>query len=113
MGGPIEGRRACMSEEEICFLDTLPEQIEIWRGASHAGDPSGLAWTLDREKAIWFAQRWCSEARPPLLAKGIVGKSDVLAYFEKRNEREIVSMKVSIISVTKLSEMSSDSPRSG
>jgi hypothetical protein len=101
-GEPIEGRWACMSEEEICFLDTLLEKIEVWRGTSHTGDPNGLAWTLDREKAVWFAQRFCSETRPPLLAKGIVGKRDVLAYFEKRGEREIVSMKVSINSVTKV-----------
>ena len=101
-GEPIEGRRACMSEEEICFLDTLPEQIEIWRGTSHKRGLAGLAWTLDRERAVRFAQRFCSESRVPLLAKGIVEKPDVLAYLEKRHEREIVSMKVSIISVTKL-----------
>jgi hypothetical protein len=89
-----------MSEEEICFLDTLPEQIEIWRGASHKRGLAGLAWTLDREKAVWFAQRFCSESRVPLLAKGIVEKRDVLAYFENRDEREILSMNVSIISVT-------------
>lgn len=111
-GEPIEGRQACMSEEKICFLDTLPEQIEIWRGTSDKRGFPGLAWTLDREKAVWYAQRFCSVSRVPLLAKGIVEKRDVLAYFEKRDEREIVSMNVSIISVTELSEISSDSPRS-
>jgi hypothetical protein len=105
-GEPIEGRRACMSEEEIRFLDTLPEQIEIWRGTSHKRSLAGLAWTLDREKAVWFAQRFCSESRAPLLAKGIVEKRDVLAYFEKRDEREILSMNASIISVIKLNQQS-------
>jgi len=106
MGEPIEGRRACMSKEEIRFLDTLPEQIEIWRGTSHKRSLAGLAWTLDREKAVWFAQRFCSESRAPLLAKGIVEKRDVLAYFEKRDEREILSMNASIISVIKLNQQS-------
>ena len=38
----------------------------------------------------------------PLLAKGIVEKDNVLAYFGGRDECEIISMKVSISSVTKL-----------
>ena len=86
----------------------MPEQIEVWRGTSHKRGVAGLSWTLDQEKAVWFAHRFCSEKRVPFLAKGIVEKDDVLAYFGDRGEREIVSMKVSIVSVTKLSDIPSD-----
>ncbi len=108
----IEGRRACMSDEDIRIFDSLPEQIEVWRGTSHKRGVAGLSWTLDREKAVWFAQRFCSESRVPLLAKGTVEKDDVLTYLGERDEREIISMKVSIISVTKLSAVPSDSRES-
>jgi hypothetical protein len=102
----IEGRRACMSDEDIRTFDSLPQQIEVWRGTSHKRGLARLAWTLDREKAVWFAQRFCSESRVPRLAKGMVEKRDVLAYFGGRKEREIISINVSIISVIKLNQQS-------
>jgi hypothetical protein len=105
----VEGRRACMSEEDLRIFDSLPEQIEAWRGTSHKRGVAGLSWTSDREMAVFFARRFCSESRVPLLAKGIVEKGDVLAYFGDRGESEIVSMKVSISSVTKLGAIPSDS----
>ncbi len=79
-------------------FDALPEQIEVWRGTGHKRYIDGLSWTLDQEKAIWFARRFCARPRVPLVAKGIVKKEDVFAYFGERNESEIVSMRVSIIS---------------
>ncbi len=98
----IEGRQACMSEEDLRIFDSLPEQIQVWRGTSHKRGLAGLSWTLDERIAVGFARRFCSESRVPLLAKGMVEKSDVLAYFGERDEQEIVSMKVWISSVTKL-----------
>ena len=102
-GMRIEGRRACMSEKDISTFDALPEQIEVWRGTSYKRCIDGLSWTLDQEKAICFAQRFCARPRVPLVAKGIVNKGDVLAYFGERNESEIVSMRVSITSITEMS----------
>ena len=67
-----EGRRACMSDEDLRIFDSLPEQIEVWRATSHKRGVAGLSWTLDQEKAVWFAHRFCSEKRVPFLAKGIV-----------------------------------------
>lgn len=100
----VEGRRACMSEEDLRIFDNLPEKIEVWRGTSHKRGVAGLSWTLDREKAVWFAQRFCTESRVPLLAAGMVEKRDVLAYFGERGEREIISMKVATVSVTQLNQ---------
>jgi hypothetical protein len=97
-----------MSDEGLRIFDSLPEQIEVWRGTSHKRGLAGLSWTRDRAMAVFFARRFCSAKRVPLLAKGIVEKRDVIAYFGGRGEREIVSMKVSIMSVTKLSDIPSD-----
>ena len=99
-GRPIDARQACMSAEDERVFNSLPERIEVWRGTSHKRYIDGLSWTLDRETAIWFARRFCSKPRIPLVAKGIVKNGDVLAYFGERNEREIVSMRVSIGSAT-------------
>jgi hypothetical protein len=99
---PIEGRRACMSDEDLRTFDSLPEQIEVWRGTNHKRGLAGLSWTRDREMAVFFARRFCSGSRVPLLATGLIEKRDVVAYFGGRGEREIVSMKVSISSVTQL-----------
>jgi hypothetical protein len=43
-----------------------------------------------------------------LLVKGIIEKCDVLAYFGERGGQEIVSTKVSVISVTELKDVLSD-----
>jgi hypothetical protein len=106
-----EGRRACMSDEDLRIFDSLPEQIEVWRGTSHKRGHAGLSWTRDREMAVFFARRLCYGSRVPLLAKGIVNKIDVLAYFGERDEQEIVSMKVSVISVTESKDVLSDAAR--
>ncbi len=107
-GMPIEDRWVCMSEKDMCAFDSLPDQIEVWRGTAYKRSVDGISWTLDQEKAAWFARRFCSKSRVPLVAKGMVKKGDVLACFGDRNEQEIVSMQVSIISTTELSRVSSD-----
>jgi hypothetical protein len=51
----------------------------------------GLSWTLDREKAQWFANRWLSlKRRRPIVLQTVARKADVMAYFAGRNEQEIV-----------------------
>ena len=39
---PIEGRRGCMSAEDILIFNSLHEQIEVWRGSSHKRYIDGL-----------------------------------------------------------------------
>jgi hypothetical protein len=64
----------------------------------------GLSWTLDRDKAIWFAKRFSMLPRlTPRLVEGFVHKRHVLAYFGGRKEKEIVSMHVDVRGVTVLS----------
>jgi hypothetical protein len=62
---PIEGQRSCMAEEDLCIFDSLPEQIVVWRGASHKRGLAGFSWTMDQEKAAFFARRFCSQSRVP------------------------------------------------
>jgi len=52
---------------------------------------SGISWTLDYNKAEWFAQRFLVKGRGVgLVAEAICKPKDVIAYFESRGEKEIV-----------------------
>ena len=44
-----------MDEEDTKFFNELPNTITIYRGGI---DDKGYSWTLDKDKAEWFANRW-------------------------------------------------------
>ena len=77
-----------MDKEEREYLKKLPNQVWIYRGAS---DKNGLSWTLDREKAEWFAQRnqhFMGEEMKVFEKK--VHKNRIFAYLNGRKEQEII-----------------------
>ena len=47
-----------------------------------------MSWTLDPERARWFANRW--RPAPPLVVRANFPKAAVLAYFGDPDERELV-----------------------
>ena len=48
-----------MEQEERKALAALPDRLTIYRGVHiKKGTLRGLSWTLDRERAEWFANRW-------------------------------------------------------
>jgi hypothetical protein len=98
----IDDRQACMSSNDLHIFYSLPKQLEVWRGVSYKSGVTGLSWTLNPGKAAWYAKRYRSEPHVPFLAKGLVNKRDVLAYFGERDESEIISLRVSVISVTEM-----------
>jgi hypothetical protein len=89
-------RAAIMDEDEVAKLESLPETIQVWRGTQHKKLTNGLSWTLDKDKAIWFARRWLRKKQKPYLVHGEVKKSDVKALFLSRGENEIVSPLVKV-----------------
>ena len=101
---PIVNREACMSADDKVVFQSLPDEVEVWRGTNHKRGLGGLSWTLDQEKAVRFANRF-SNPEPALVAKGLASKRDIVAYFGERKECEIVSLLVSIISVANMSHV--------
>lgn len=86
-------RERAMDEDERVSLGAMPDVIEVYRGYTHPDGLRGMSWTVDREQAIWFAQRFAMmEGRAPHLATGHVRKGDVFAYFNRRSESEIVAL---------------------
>jgi hypothetical protein len=47
-----------------------------------------LSWTLDPDRARWFANRW--SPAPALIVRASFPKAAVLAYFDDPEEREVI-----------------------
>ena len=68
------------------LTDGLPDSFTAYR----AGNPDGFSWTLDKETAEWFHNRFKSEfGNIPFLTKQFT-KEDVTFYTNDRNEQEVV-----------------------
>ena len=64
----------------------LPNRFTAYR----AGKEDGFSWTLDRETAEWFHNRFKSQfGNIPFLTKPFT-KNDVIFYTNSRNEQEVV-----------------------
>ena len=78
-----------MSKEDKEYYDKLPEIITIYRGTqSKKAKRLGMSWSLDKEKAVWFANRW--KTLGGKVYKATIHKQYVYAYFNNRQEQEIV-----------------------
>lgn len=88
---PRPQRENLMEPMEQRAFAKLPESFPVYRG--FIGERGkGLSWTTDKGKAIWFAERFAcmEELGKPKVVTGHVAKGDVLAYFTRRKESEIV-----------------------
>jgi hypothetical protein len=80
-----------MDEAERAVLARLDEQVTVYRGFRRPGRHLAPSWTLDRERAEWFARRPLDpHGSGGYLATSTVAKSSVIAYFAGRGEQEIV-----------------------
>ncbi len=88
---PRPQRKRLMDADEHKALAKLPDTLPVYRGfiGTHG---KGLSWTTDKKKAIWFAKRFAVLTRlgEPRLMVGEASKADVLAYFTRRKEAEVV-----------------------
>ncbi|MBR9804656.1 hypothetical protein GYB59_24495 [bacterium] len=85
---PRPGRQHLMDEEERQFLAELPDEITIYRGYDF--NQQGWAWTLNPEKAEFFARRATFFWSESFVATAVAKTNDVIAYIGSREEDEIV-----------------------
>jgi hypothetical protein len=92
LGDEPEETRRMMDDDDRQVFDALPDTIEVFRGYDEQfEDTPGWSWTLDHERARWFARRWSARAgHEPRVAVGEVAKANVAAYIGGRNEAEII-----------------------
>ena len=79
-----------MTEEDYKIYQNLSDEITVYRGVAVNRNPNGLSWTQNLKTAQWFANRFNTETNKGYVQTAIVSKSKVLAYFNTRNEDEIV-----------------------
>lgn len=80
-----------MSEADRQVFKNLPEELTIYRGYHPGKNRNGFSYSLDKKKAEWFATRFNKRGGKVLTLK--VKKSDVFAYTNARNEKEIIYIK--------------------
>jgi hypothetical protein len=97
----IPQKERCMDATECAQLARMPLAFDVWRGVGFRGRV-GLSWTLDRDKAVWFARRFESLAGKARIFHGKVKRHDVHAFFTGREEAEIVASEVKVLRLEKL-----------
>ena len=71
-------------------INALDDVITIYRGTKE-NSHRGLSWTLSKDTAIWFAKRPIyGSGSNGYVFTGTINKTDVLALFDCRSEKEIV-----------------------
>jgi hypothetical protein len=81
-----------MDADERAVFDALPDEITIYRGYAKGHVRLGLSWTLDRDRAEWFARRFSLLGYEPRLVTATIPKTQAFAFFNSRSEREIVAL---------------------
>ena len=83
-------KKFLMDEKDYAAWKALPETMELYRGVGVSRKQYGLSWTTNLEKATWFAHRFDKGPEMGYVQKAIVSKKDMLAYFQSREEEEVV-----------------------
>jgi hypothetical protein len=90
LGSKRPERPKMMDNLERTYLGMLPPSFTVYRGVNDRRYARGFSWTLDRERAEWFARRFSHDGRSPHLVTGTVARADVIAYLGGRGEQEIL-----------------------
>ena len=81
------GRENLMDADERFTLANLPEIVEIYRGCVNGINEDGISWTLNRDKAEFFANRF---SKGGIVLSKQINKSDIIAVFNGRGESEVI-----------------------
>ena len=80
-----------MDKEELKVIEGFDDTITIYRGTRNGSKKTrGMSWTTDIEIARWFSNRFSSNGKPGNVYQAEIDKENILAYFEGRNEQEVV-----------------------
>lgn len=90
-------RDSLMSNKELTVLKNLPNKVKIYRGAATDEIDSknfGLSWSLKKEVAEFFAFVYRRNYNTSSSLKKVieieVDKNEIIAYFDNREEDEII-----------------------
>lgn len=83
-------KQQLMTAADYEFYQNLPDKLTVYRGVGVGRNPCGLSFTMDYDKAKWFAHRFDTDDAKGHVLCANIDKSRVLAYFNTRGEKEIV-----------------------
>lgn len=83
-------KKALMTDKEYEVYSSLPSTVTVYRGVAVGRNPKGLSWTANLSTAEWFSNRFNTDTKKGYIQKATVSKSKVFAYFNSRNEDELV-----------------------
>lgn len=94
LSAPRQKRILFTACDDRAALRKMPEELTIYRGTKAVerdGAYLGFSWTLDQEKAAWFAKRFeCEEDGPPVVSTATCLRDNIVGYLTMRGEEEIV-----------------------
>ncbi len=83
-----------MRPQDLEELNSMDEVITVYRGMSEReakeGGVTRQSWTTSLEVAEFFATKHGSNSRGKRVVKREVKQSDILAYIDDRNEKEVI-----------------------
>jgi hypothetical protein len=83
-------KKHLMTEEELAVYEHLPDTFTVYRGLSSLSNKRGISYTKSLDVAKFFANRFKTDGFTPIILKAEIHKKYALAYFNGRNEDEIV-----------------------
>lgn len=84
-------REFFMTESDRKIFKALPEKITIYRGYTPRQNKNGYSYTIDKQRAEWFAKRFSTKKGE--VRERVVLKKDCIAYLGGKNEKEIITLK--------------------
>ena len=83
-----------IADKEISLPDSIEQlsdddMVTIYRGV-RVNNYKGLSWTIDKQRAEWFAKRFGINGEKGYVFTGLIKKKDIIAFFDSRNEEEVV-----------------------
>ena len=80
-------RHYLMTEDEFNHLQSLPDEVTIYRGCQAGVNENGLSWTLDKKKSEFFANRFSKDG---IILERTISKNDIVAVLTGRGESEVI-----------------------
>ena len=99
--------KALMEDDEYEQLQELDDTLTVYRGVTsyNADNVKALSWTLNKEKAEWFAHRFNDDGA---VYEAQIDKKHIFAIFNGRNESEVVLDPQYLTDITEDQDMTSD-----
>ena len=78
-----------LDKQEFNLFSQFPKTVKVYRGTKFE-DYKALSWTLDKQKAVWFSERFLKNNEKGIVYEAEIDRDYILAYFNGRDEKEVV-----------------------